>query len=50
MSNEAIDRWYQIGIESGALGGKLVGAGSGGFFLFYTKDTDRLRAAMNAEG
>jgi D-glycero-alpha-D-manno-heptose-7-phosphate kinase len=50
MSNHAIDRWYQVGRDSGALGGKLVGAGSGGFLLFYTKDTDRLRAAMNAEG
>lgn len=49
MSNSDIDRWYQAGIESGALGGKLVGAGSGGFLLFYTRDTDRLRAAMNAQ-
>ncbi len=48
MSNSDIDRWYQAGIDSGALGGKLVGAGSGGFLLFYTRDTDRLRAAMNA--
>jgi D-glycero-alpha-D-manno-heptose-7-phosphate kinase len=50
MSNEAIDRWHQVGMDSGALGGKLVGAGSGGFLLFYTKDTDRLRVAMGAEG
>ena len=49
MSNPAIDRWYQVGIDNGALGGKLVGAGSGGFLLFYTRDTDRLRAAMSAE-
>jgi D-glycero-alpha-D-manno-heptose-7-phosphate kinase len=48
MSNSAIDRWYQAGMDSGALGGKLVGAGSGGFLLFYTRDADRLRAAMNA--
>ena len=50
MSNQEIDHWYQVGMDSGALGGKLVGAGSGGFLLFYTKETDRLRAAMNAEG
>jgi D-glycero-alpha-D-manno-heptose-7-phosphate kinase len=50
MSNPAIDHWYQVGMESSALGGKLVGAGSGGFLLFYAKDTDRLRAAMSVEG
>ena len=50
MSNEAIDRWHQIRMDAGALGGKLVGAGSGGFLLFYTKDTDRLRSAMSAQG
>ncbi len=31
MSNDAIDHWYQVGMDNGALGGKLVGAGSGGF-------------------
>ena len=50
MSNDAIDRYYGIGLENGALGGKLVGAGSGGFLLFYAKDTDRLREAMVREG
>jgi D-glycero-alpha-D-manno-heptose-7-phosphate kinase len=50
MSNTAIDAWYGVGMENGALGGKLVGAGSGGFLLFYAKDTDRLRDALSAEG
>ncbi len=50
MSNTAIDAWYTVGMENGALGGKLVGAGSGGFLLFYAKDTDRLRDALAAEG
>ena len=50
MSNEQIDRAYTVAIDSGALGGKLVGAGSGGFLLFYAKDLDSLRAAMAAEG
>jgi D-glycero-alpha-D-manno-heptose-7-phosphate kinase len=35
ISNEIIDTWYQTGINNGAMGGKLCGAGSGGFLLFY---------------
>ena len=50
MTNAMIDRWYQKGIENGALGGKLVGAGAGGFLLFYAHDPKVLRAAMAAEG
>lgn len=50
MSNGHIDRWYQLGRDSGALGGKLVGAGAGGFLLFYTRDQQALRQAMAAEG
>ncbi len=50
MSNGRIDRWYEVGRQSGALGGKLVGAGAGGFLLFYTHDPRRLRRAMAAEG
>jgi len=50
MSNGHIDRWYQLGRDSGALGGKLVGAGAGGFLLFYTRDPHALRQAMAAEG
>ena len=50
MSNDRIDRCYDMAMASGALGGKLVGAGSGGFLLFYAKDLDSLRAAMAAEG
>jgi D-glycero-alpha-D-manno-heptose-7-phosphate kinase len=50
MSNDSIDRWYQAGRDSGALGGKLVGAGAGGFLLFYTRDQPALRRAMAAEG
>jgi D-glycero-alpha-D-manno-heptose-7-phosphate kinase len=34
-SSEGINRWYEIGRENGAVGGKLVGAGGGGFLLFY---------------
>jgi D-glycero-alpha-D-manno-heptose-7-phosphate kinase len=50
MSNSDIDRWYQAGIDNGAVGGKLVGAGAGGFLLFYAKDAARLRETMAAEG
>ena len=50
MSNQAIDAYHQLGLENGALGGKLVGAGSGGFLLFYAKDTDQLRRTFQAKG
>jgi len=50
MSNGEIDRWYKAGIDHGALGGKLVGAGGGGFLLLYTKNHDEVRRAMAAEG
>jgi D-glycero-alpha-D-manno-heptose-7-phosphate kinase len=35
ISNKDIDSIYASGIEAGALGGKLLGAGGGGFMLFY---------------
>jgi D-glycero-alpha-D-manno-heptose-7-phosphate kinase len=50
MSNPQIDEWYELGRRSGALGGKLVGAGGGGFLLFYSEDHRRLRAAMARAG
>jgi D-glycero-alpha-D-manno-heptose-7-phosphate kinase len=50
MSNANIDRWYEVGRQNGAVGGKLVGAGAGGFLLFYTHEQRRLRSAMAAEG
>ncbi len=37
VSNEFLDKVYNIAKNNGALGGKLLGAGSGGFFLFYAK-------------
>jgi len=50
MSNACIDHWYEAGRNAGAVGGKLIGAGGGGFLLFYTEDPRRLRAAMAQEG
>ncbi len=46
MTNSEIDRWYDLALANGALGGKLVGAGGGGFLMFYTEDKPRLRQAM----
>ncbi len=46
MSNAQIDEWYELGRQNGAIGGKLVGAGGGGFLLFYSEDHRRLRTAM----
>jgi D-glycero-alpha-D-manno-heptose-7-phosphate kinase len=45
-TNDDIDNWYRIGRDNGALGGKLVGAGGGGFLMFYAEDRARLRRAM----
>ncbi len=51
ISNIKINSWYQKGIESGALGGKLIGAGGGGFLLFCCPgDKNPLRKAMQEEG
>lgn len=35
ISNSVIDNWYETGIKNGALGGKILGAGGGGFLMFY---------------
>jgi D-glycero-alpha-D-manno-heptose-7-phosphate kinase len=43
VTNPKIDEIYRHGIESGALGGKLLGAGGGGFFLFYVPKRSRAR-------
>jgi len=50
MSNQKIDEWYKLAIENGALGGKLIGAGGGGFLMFYSEDKIRLRHAMRKIG
>lgn len=50
MSNPQIDEWYELGIKNGALGGKLVGAGGGGFLMFYAEDRNRLRHSMSKAG
>lgn len=50
MSNPQIDEWYELGLKNGAIGGKLVGAGGGGFLMFYSEDHRRLRAVMSKAG
>ncbi len=50
MSNPAIDEWYELARKNGAIGGKLVGAGGGGFLLFYAEEHKRLREAMTKAG
>ncbi len=50
MSNPEIDEWYELGLRHGAIGGKLVGAGGGGFLMFYAKDRAALRQAMRHAG
>jgi D-glycero-alpha-D-manno-heptose-7-phosphate kinase len=50
MSNSQIDQWYELGRANGAVGGKLVGAGGGGFLMFYADDHRRLREAMTSIG
>ena len=50
MSNSDIDSWHQAAMANGALGGKLIGAGGGGFLMFYTDDKARVRHAMREKG
>ena len=46
MSSPQIDEWYDLGLKNGALGGKLIGAGGGGFLMFYTNEPEKLIKAM----
>ncbi len=50
MSNAQINDWYDRAMANGAGGGKLIGAGGGGFLMFYANDKTRLRHAMRRAG
>ena len=50
MSNQNIDTWYETALKNGAIGGKVVGAGGGGFLMFMAHDAVKLRSAMTKSG
>jgi D-glycero-alpha-D-manno-heptose-7-phosphate kinase len=50
ITNPQIDEWYELARHNGALGGKLIGAGGGGFLMLYTEDKTRLRHVMRCAG
>ena len=50
ISSSLIDEMYELARANGALGGKLIGAGGGGFLMLYTEDKTRLRSAMRSAG
>ena len=50
MSNPVINDWSDHAMSNGALGGKLIGAGGGGFLMFYAGDKKKLRHAMREKG
>jgi D-glycero-alpha-D-manno-heptose-7-phosphate kinase len=50
IANKKISAWYDAGMAHGALGGKLIGAGGGGFLLFYAQDRTALRKTMAEAG
>ena len=50
ISSSRIDEMYELARANGALGGKLIGAGGGGFLMLYSEDKTRLRAAMRSAG
>jgi D-glycero-alpha-D-manno-heptose-7-phosphate kinase len=50
MTNSDIDNWYELARKNGALGGKMIGAGGGGFLMFYAEDKTKLRHAMRTAG
>lgn len=51
ITSPRIDKWYDTAIQNGAIGGKIMGAGGGGFFMFYCdKNHGEFRKAMTASG
>jgi D-glycero-alpha-D-manno-heptose-7-phosphate kinase len=52
ISNDRLDNIYHLALKSGAIGGKLLGAGGGGFFLFYVEPFKRhkVAACLESEG
>jgi D-glycero-alpha-D-manno-heptose-7-phosphate kinase len=50
MSNARINEWYELARKNGALGGKLIGAGGGGFLMFYAENKTNLCKVMREAG
>jgi D-glycero-alpha-D-manno-heptose-7-phosphate kinase len=50
MTNVQINEWYNLAMSHGALGGKLIGAGGGGFLMFYAEDKEALRRVLREQG
>ncbi len=50
MTNSSIDEYYELARNNGAIGGKLIGAGGGGFLMLYSEDKTRLRRALRDAG
>jgi D-glycero-alpha-D-manno-heptose-7-phosphate kinase len=52
ISNQHIDKWYEVAKENGALGGKVIGAGGGGFLMLYCPNgrKAKVRQALASEG
>jgi D-glycero-alpha-D-manno-heptose-7-phosphate kinase len=50
ISNPVINEWYDLAMKNGASGGKLIGAGGGGFLMFYARDKVKLRHILKNEG
>jgi D-glycero-alpha-D-manno-heptose-7-phosphate kinase len=50
MSNAKINHWYDLARSNGAVGGKLIGAGGGGFLMFYAPERARLKKVLQEEG
>ena len=41
ITNQKIDRWYNLAMKKGAFGGKILGAGGGGFLYIYAPEEKR---------
>lgn len=50
ISNSEIDNIYEVGLKNGAIGGKLLGAGGGGFILFYVEPENQERVKQALKG
>jgi D-glycero-alpha-D-manno-heptose-7-phosphate kinase len=46
MTNSQIDEWYEYALKHGAIGGKIIGSGGGGFLMFLAENPNKLREAM----